>query len=118
MTELIQNMLHERLSATRWLRHALLKQEQAVSTMQTNGNNPSSSASSTSPPDGEDEPGLDLQSEEPDGCIKLLMKQTCSLYRALSDLLLTEHRDFIFKEISTIFVQNLEKIVAKVDSHK
>lgn len=134
MTELIHNMLSERLSATSWMKHALIKAEHPTAptvngshaTPSSSSSNataattgaPSAPAPATAPVvESEDDPGLDVRSEEPDSCIKLLMKQTCSLYRALSDLLLTEHRDFIFKEIAAILLQNLEKLLQKVDMH-
>lgn len=53
-----------------------------------------------------------------DECVRTLMKQTCSLHRALSDLLLAHQRDDIFRHISGRFLTRLTLFVDKVDMKK
>lgn len=50
-----------------------------------------------------------------DECVKTLMKQTCSLHRALSDLLLSEQRDLIFRDISHKFLLHIGEFAARMD---
>lgn len=50
-----------------------------------------------------------------DDCVKTLMKQTCSLHRALSDLLLSDQRDLIFRAISQKFLAHIGDFAARVD---
>jgi hypothetical protein len=49
-----------------------------------------------------------------DDCVRVLMKQTCSLHRALSDLLLPEQRDLVFEDISRLFVRHVSELHAKL----
>jgi hypothetical protein len=53
-----------------------------------------------------------------DECVKTVMKQTCSLHRALSDLLLPEQRDLIFRDISHRFLAQITMFVQKRDTSK
>lgn len=49
-----------------------------------------------------------------DECVKTLMKQTCSLHRALSDLLLVEQRDLIFRDISHKFLLHIGEFAGRM----
>jgi hypothetical protein len=46
------------------------------------------------------------------------MKQTCSLHRALSDLLLVEQRDLIFRSISHAFLSHLTDMAHALDTNQ
>jgi hypothetical protein len=53
-----------------------------------------------------------------DDPIKVLMKQTCSLHRALSDLLLPEQRDGVFRAISHLFQGHVAELAQRVDQSR
>jgi len=53
-----------------------------------------------------------------DDCVRTLMKQTCSLHRALSDLLLVEQRDLIFRSISHAFLSHLTDMAHALDTNQ
>jgi vacuolar protein sorting-associated protein 54 len=58
------------------------------------------------------------EGDKVDECVKTLMKQTCSLHRALSDLLLVEQRDAIFQDISRLFLTSLVDFLNQLDTKK
>jgi hypothetical protein len=47
--------------------------------------------------------------------VRMLMKQTCSLHRALTDLLQAEQRDGVFRDISHLFVRHVRELSAHID---
>jgi vacuolar protein sorting-associated protein 54 len=61
-------------------------------------------------------PTIPEESDRVDEPVKTLMKQTCSLHRALSDLLLVEQRDAIFTDISSLFLTTLREFLSEVDT--
>lgn len=58
------------------------------------------------------------EADKVDECVKILMKQTCSLHRALSDLLLVDQRDGIFREISQRFLSTITEFVQTLQINK
>ena len=101
MSELIRGMV-DKLAQAPWTK----------TSSTTNSSSVNSPSPSPSPPSSVS--ALD----EIDECVKTLMKQTCSLHRALSDLLLVEQRDDIFRQISQTFLKTLKDFIAQLDLNK
>jgi hypothetical protein len=60
----------------------------------------------------------DTSVERLEECVRMLMKQTCSLHRALSDLLLPEQRDLVFGQISHLFLANLKECAMRIETKR
>lgn len=52
---------------------------------------------------------------KPDQCIRMLLRQTAALHKALSELLNPSHRDAIFREIASLFTGICFKYLTRLD---